>query len=303
MAAATEMIHLAEEIDDPELALHGYFWRLEDLVEAGDIEAADEDLEAHARLAEEVRHPTHRWYAAVRRAMRAILVGDHEMGERLAGEAFQMGQRVNSEDAFHALAVQLFWLRWDQGRLDEVEETAREYGARYPAIPGWRGALAILYSELGKEAEASAELERLAADDFARIPYDANWIPTLTFAAEACAFVGDRARAERLYELLRPYGSRICVTGYAPTCSGSVARPLGLLTGTLGRQDDAARHFEEAIAANEKIGAAPWAARAQHEYAGLLLAQDRDRDRLAVHVEVPAQRRAGVRATETVGPE
>jgi hypothetical protein len=51
---------------------------------------------------------------------------------------------------------------------------------------------------------------------------------------------------------------------------GSVRRYLGLLAATLGRTDEAGRHFEGAIEANERWGLLPWLAFTQRDYARLL---------------------------------
>src|SRR5207253_10559159 len=53
---------------------------------------------------------------------------------------------------------------------------------------------------------------------------------------------------------------------------GSVARYLGLLAALIGRREEAARHFEDAVAANARMGTAHLLARSQVEYAELLLA-------------------------------
>jgi hypothetical protein len=66
----------------------------------------------------------------------------------------------------------------------------------------------------------------------------------------------------------------------AALCCGSAERSLGLLAATASRYDEAARHFEAAIAENTRIGAAPWVAHAQHDYARALLARGRADDRL-----------------------
>src|SRR5262249_49125325 len=53
---------------------------------------------------------------------------------------------------------------------------------------------------------------------------------------------------------------------------GAVARHLGLLAATLGRRAEAARHFEDALAANARMGTAHMLAHTQLGYAELLLA-------------------------------
>src|SRR5206468_12446328 len=80
----------------------------------------------------------------------------------------------------------------------------------------------------------------------------------------------DAARAAMLYELFSPYASRTVVTGPAVVCLGPAARYLGLLAGAIGRPDDAARHFEESIAMNDRMGARPYLAHSLREYGEML---------------------------------
>ena len=93
-----------------------------------------------------------------------------------------------------------------------------------------------------------------------------------------CVDLGDRNRAENLYKLLSPYSSRNAVLGYV-YCYGSVYYALGRLAALIGRLDEAAEHFEAAIAANRKIGAVTWVAHTEFEYGALLLQRAREGDR------------------------
>jgi hypothetical protein len=53
---------------------------------------------------------------------------------------------------------------------------------------------------------------------------------------------------------------------------------MGLLAATMERWSDAARHFEDALAMNERMGARPWLAHTQHDYARMLLARGNPED-------------------------
>ena len=98
--------------------------------------------------------------------------------------------------------------------------------------------------------------------------------------AYVCAYLGDHDSARKLYEELLPVADLNAV-GVGEGARGSVARSLGLLATLLGRRDEAEQHVHAALAANERMGARPWVARTQQEYAQLLLARDApgDRDR------------------------
>jgi hypothetical protein len=48
----------------------------------------------------------------------------------------------------------------------------------------------------------------------------------------------------------------------------------------MSRWEEAEKHFEDALAMNARMGAKPWLARTQHEYAEMLLARGRAEDRV-----------------------
>jgi class 3 adenylate cyclase len=78
--------------------------------------------------------------------------------------------------------------------------------------------------------------------------------------------------------MLLPHAQRNIVVVSA-ACNGCVSRELGLLAATLGRLEDAERHFEEAVAFNRGMGSPSLTARAQCDYARMLLARDASGDR------------------------
>ena len=56
------------------------------------------------------------------------------------------------------------------------------------------------------------------------------------------------------------------------------ARYIGLLAATSARPDDAEHHFERALDLNGRIGARPWLAHTQRDYARMLSTRDRPGD-------------------------
>ena len=129
--------------------------------------------------------------------------------------------------------------------------------------------LAALYDELGRELECASAFETLAADDFAALPRDEEWLYGMTLLAPVCASLGDERRAELLYGLLAPYGDRNALS-VPDVAAGSVARSLGVLAAATGRREEASGHYEDALAMNERIGALPWLARTRHDYGRML---------------------------------
>jgi tetratricopeptide (TPR) repeat protein len=100
----------------------------------------------------------------------------------------------------------------------------------------------------------------------------------MTYLADVCTLLGDNSRAQTLYELMLPYQRVNVLIGAGSACYGSASRYLGSLATTMGRWDQAERHFEDALAMNSAMGARPWLAHTQYQYARMLLARDQAGD-------------------------
>jgi DNA-binding CsgD family transcriptional regulator len=197
----------------------------------------------------------------------------------------------------------MYTLRREQGRLNEVEPALRHFMRQQGPAAAWRPGLALLYSELERREEARAEFEHLARHDFADLPRDSLWMACMAYLTDVCAFLGDAARAATLYQLLLPYAGRTVVIGNATACYGAVSRYLGMLAATMERWEEAAQHFEDALAMNTRMGARPWLAHTQHEYAKMLLARNQPGDReeatALLNVALSTARELGMRALES----
>ena len=273
LATAEEILDLAESTGSAELDVFGLRWRLTCFLEMGDVPAADADIRAYVHAAERDRVPDVRWYATTLLALRALMEGRFDEGERLAFEAFASFQ--NKPNAIRVLfyAAQFGLVRREQGRLSELEPFLKanvEVNTRHPAYVGYRVSLALFHAELGNAEEAKRELDQLAANDFAELPDSLMFLFCLAALAETCAHLDERRYAEILYPMLAPYGDLHVQTGVAAVSLGSASRYLGLLARVTRRWSDAARHFEDALRANANSGERPWLAYTQHDYARLL---------------------------------
>jgi tetratricopeptide (TPR) repeat protein len=249
------------------------------LLESGEMVAADQANDELNRGAEKRNRPFTIYLAAVFRATRAAMSGRFEESEHLAQQALAMGQRVQGEAASGIFGQQMFALRRQQGRLKEVAPVVRMFVQQNSAAAAWRPGLAVIYSELGLTDDARKEFEGLAQHDFADLPLDVAWLGTMTYLVDVCTFLADRVRSERLYEILLPFDGANVIVGSGIACYGALSRYLGVLAATLERWDDAARHFEDAIAMNTRMEAWPWLSHTQEQYAAMLLARHRSGDR------------------------
>jgi hypothetical protein len=121
-------------------------------------------------------------------------------------------------------------------------------------------------------------LHQLAGGDPSALPFDQEWLYGMSLLAETAALVGDDHSAAVLYRVLVPWAAFNAVDvdeGFR----GSVSRYLGLLAATANHSKDAELHFEQALHRNAEMGALPWVAHTQEDYAGLLLSRNEHGDR------------------------
>ena len=209
-------------------------------------------------------------------ALWALFRGDFAAAERLEQEALRSGH-ARRADADCSYRLAMFILRRAQGRLSEIEDLIREAVDRYPGYRSFRCFIPLLELELGRENEARRAFNELADANFATLPRDSEWLFCLSLLAEVAGYLYDRDRAAVLYRLLTPY-ARVNAMAAGEVALGPVARYLGILAATTSHWEEAAGHLEDAIAMNAAMGARPWLAHTQHDYARMLLARDRPGD-------------------------
>jgi tetratricopeptide (TPR) repeat protein len=245
------------------------------MLELGEVEAADRELVAYERAAEEARAWTARWYALTLRATRAFIDGRIDESERFTLEAFAQKRHEPTPLTVYAFGAQLLWLRREQGRIGELARFAhaQPVDSRFPMLAVFRATIALLNAEEGLLEEARAELERFAANQLADLPRDFTYLYGLAVLGELCAAVGDSESAAIVYDALAPFADRYVVLFMGTVFLGSASRYLGLLAATMGRWEDAESHFAEAAARNQRIGARLWVAHTQLDWARMLHAQ------------------------------
>jgi tetratricopeptide (TPR) repeat protein len=276
VAIAREVSRLAEETGSAEAALDALTLKgiVAWLTLADEAETADT---AYDDLAGQLGQAAPQWQGAMQRALWALFRGDFATAEQLEEKALRLGQ-ARSADADCSYRLAMFIVRREQGRLAEVEDLIREAVEKYPGYRSFRCFTPLLDWELGREDEARRGFDELAEANFDGLPQDAEWLFCLSLLAEVASYLNDRERAAVLYRLLRPY-PRVNAMAAGEVALGPVARFLGILATTTTRWEEAAEHFEDAIAMNANIGARPGLAHTQDDYARMLLVRDQAGDK------------------------
>jgi len=270
---ADEVSSLAEETHDTERAFQACWLHHTAAMLLGDPARVAALEDEHRALANRLKQPSQQWYSAVMRCEWALLRGEFSEGEELAEEALRIGERAQSYDAGFAYRITMFGVRREQGRLQEIEDLIRRSLDEHAGYRSFRSVGPLIEWELGRQDAARHAFEELAEADFANLPRDSEWLFSLSVLAEAAERLEDRDRAAILYRLLDPYaGLNASASG---ACNvGSVARYLAILASTNSHWEDAARHFESALEMNARMGARPWLAHTQRDYARMLVARN-----------------------------
>ena len=218
-----EMLRLAEQMGDTEKVLDTIMLRIYDQLALGNIEEVKTDFEAFTWMAQETQQPFYIHHIGVMQTGLLLLAGRFEEAEKLAEEALDSAKRMGVENADGVFGMQMFTIRREQGRLQELAPVIRYFVANHSAAATWRPGLALIYSDLELEQEARTEFEHLAANEFTDLPQDVLWLTCMIYLSQVCAFLGDTDRAAILYRYLLPYAGQSAVVGFAVDCNGAVS--------------------------------------------------------------------------------
>lgn len=236
----------------------------------GDRRGFQEALDAADRAARTSHHPAFQWLAAAARASAALLEGRFGDAESGMAEAGELGQRARNPQALPLALGQTIALRRAQGRLGEILPVYERVAPGLDWLgPFPRVTLAMIYTETGAPEKACRLVDALAPD-LAAIPRRADWLVSMAELAHVCAAVGDRPCAEPLRALLEPYAGRHAVYPGPMLHAGPVSHALAVLAALQDDRDAAGRHFENALAEAERMGARPSAARIACDFADWL---------------------------------
>jgi hypothetical protein len=157
-------------------------------------------------------------------------------------------------------------IRLVQGRLGEHEGARRALAEGVTRVPA---TLWVVGAHAARERDdrdgARAAIDRALGQGLLDLPHGPTWTISLTWAADICAWLEDRALAARLYDLLAPFAD-VMTYQYGP-----VGRAVGRLARTLERPDEAERLLRDAVALCERLDARAFLAMARQDLGELLL--------------------------------
>jgi class 3 adenylate cyclase len=261
IAAGLEIVAAARRAGDAETEFEGLRLRLIDLLEAKEIDDAEEVGRRASDVAFELRQPQYLWYPAMWAAMRALFLGELDDAADLIERFDRHGRRWHYRDVALVHAVQAMHLHIERGEPDrglaQLEPLERENPNRF-----WPTA-AYAYACAGRLDEARHRLSGLAERHFADLPRDLSRVYVSCLLVECAAAVDDPVAARALAAIVEPWLGHGVVLGSGAIFLGSASYFLGLARAAAGDNDGAAAALVQAVDENRAMGGQPALARAE----------------------------------------
>lgn len=256
--------------------------------EMADRELMDHALDLLTEISQKENHLQLYWVQVHARAMIAILNGEFELAERHASEAVKIGRRTHGKHVEGVYGVQMFTIRREQNRLQEVAPVIKHLMSESPEDTTWRPGFGVIVAELGFKDAAERILSDMV-ETGCELPLDAMYSTTLSYLADICVASGHEVHAKTIYDKLLPYEDLTITAGATTVCLGAAARRLGSLAALLGDWDASYRMFEKAIEIDTRMQALPWIAHSKAAFSAAMRRRGRKKDAAhALHLEAEA---------------
>jgi len=254
-----ELVHLQPEVDDEEIRLRGIEWEVLQHLDAGDLGAARRAIDDFTRAAANTELILFKRREVLWRGCLAMLDGHLDESLQINQDAISSTANIaGSPFSFQNVAITLAIERFLRRGLGDVVDTLRSIRASSPRVgANWDTGLAFALSEIGEHDEATALFERLAADRFAAVPRDLNWLVTMQLLGLIALTIDADDHGPVLIELLRPFAHLDGTHGSGYASYGPVGRVLGSLMARWGDADESERVFDHVLTTRAP---GPWTA-------------------------------------------
>jgi tetratricopeptide (TPR) repeat protein len=286
----SDALRRAEQIGDPVMLCTAASGRRYIAACNGDIEEMDRCLEIKRPLVERLDQPFLNWVHTLQLATRALITGDADEAERLAGEALQIGGDGGQPDAIVIFGVQMIMVSLWRGTLDALLPLIEQAVVDNPGLPVFVAALALAHAETGRTEEVRTLLADFATRDFV-LPLDATWLTGMIAYADAATECRDPQFVGPILEQLAPFADQWLYTDIAT--AGPVSRSVGDLLTVLGRYGEAETQFAQAADSSQRAGAMYFAARTDLSWGRMLAERRTPGDREQARSFLTRARQAG----------
>jgi hypothetical protein len=261
-----ETMELARGLHQPLVLLTTLPAFITALLARGDRARAEAELPAYDALLAEFPQPLHRLRRLLVASLMATLAGEHGAAERANQEAKALARQGRSGPGQVLWQTHQVSIAQLLARPEPLVELAATLLGEFELMPSAIPYPAWLLVVAGRPERARERLRQTTLE-----PHDipsAN-LMELMGAAEAAVLLGDRELGQDIYPLLERAADRQLFNLAPGALLGPTARVLGDLAAFIGRDAEAARHFDGAIAFAEKLGSPPLVELCRSRAAGL----------------------------------
>jgi hypothetical protein len=215
---AEKIIETSLILSDRHMEIEGRLWRCTFLLRAGRIDEVPAEAEALVHVAAALHQPFFLRLPMRLQVTLAMLRGDHEEAEVLAGDTYPVERRVHPRDAeTHALLREVA-IAHGRGRWPDLGRRLSELNG-----PHWTVVRAVWLAAAGRIEDAAAALKPVLADTELRRNPLTPFVGALL--ARACADerrLAERVDLEAVRSLLSPWAGTHAVAGCAVASLGPV---------------------------------------------------------------------------------
>ena len=275
---AAEMLALGQRTNRAGILMWGELWRIDALLESGDLRSAADTLPSLRLAVERVGGPVNVWHLDRATACVAQAQGRYADAAEAGRRAFERMRVLEPAPAAGAYFGLTCALAGHVGVSDQAVAFAlRPFDPppRFRTVARLSRAMLLLYA--GYRDEAAASYQQAGPIDAWSLP--AFFVlPGYAYAALVCAGLGRDDDLEDLLERMAPFRGEH-VVGNSVAYMGPTELTLGRIAGALGRLDVAIDDLALAADQADRAGAPGFVAEARFHLATALLARNAPGDR------------------------
>ncbi|WP_328526432.1 BTAD domain-containing putative transcriptional regulator [Kribbella sp. NBC_00359] len=277
LAAAGELVDLAESADDPIALARALVFRGRDQMEQGDLAAGLRDYQRARVLARTHAHAPVLVALDWADAVIAIARGRFAEAEDVMAAANRFHALTTVAGGAEVPMAVTATLHLVRGSLPVIEPMLAGAAAAtgLPLLHDWH-ALALVQAGRAEQARSELGPWQLQPD----IPADYLCLTHLAIRAELWSRLASQDAAADLLHQLTPYADRLVIGGTGITVTGFAGHQVGLLARTCGDLDQAIEHLTTALDRHQQAGLRPFAAASARELAVTLRQRGRPDDHL-----------------------
>ncbi|MBW3589726.1 MAG: AAA family ATPase [Actinobacteria bacterium] len=246
----SEAVTLAREVGDNYLEMRARTFKIVELVESADLEAADRDFDEFFRLSEEYRQPFYQQYLSrFFRVGIALREGRFEEADEILTPLMELARLQGRVTATMATAGQRIQLEMARGQVERIDQVSIDISLGFMAsVPWWASVRSFTLWNLNRLEEARTTWAEGALEAIRSLGDHWGTLMAIAAASEMAEVLGDKEAASEVYERAQPFAGRIVpVAGTALVyVADTVDDVLGKCAELLGRFDAAIHHYESA---------------------------------------------------------